>query len=327
MRVLLVCLAFVVVALPVLLWLSARRSLDIEREHTRRSEALPFVGDTAGDGLVRIPTARGTFRGRVAGLASRGPALLLLHGFPETSIMWEPLIDAARAAGFRVGAFDQRGYSPTQRPGRVEDYALPELLADALAVADALGFERFHLVGHDWGAVVGWGMAAEASGRVLSYTSLSIPHPGAILAGLGDGPAPLYQRFFRVPGLPETLFAAFDFAAMRRAVYAEMPPPVLAEYLAVFREPGALEAAFNWYRASPMDPGSGALMELEVTVPVLWIQGTGDLPFLVDPRAREAMPRFVRGPYRAESLEAGHWLMQERPDEVVALVLQHLREP
>jgi pimeloyl-ACP methyl ester carboxylesterase len=323
-RGLVLLIVLVAVGVPLVFWLSARRALDPERTHTRRTEALPFVGDTSGDGLVRIPTARGTFRGRVAGLAGSGPALLLLHGFPETSIMWEPLIEAARDAGYRVAAFDQRGYSPTLRPEGVDDYALPELLADAIAVADSVGFERFHLVGHDWGAIVGWGLAAESAQRVITYTSLSIPHPGAILAGLGDAPAPLYSRIFRLPGVPEAAFAAFDFALMKRAVYNEMPPDVLAEYLTVFREPGALRAAFQWYRASPFDPSARALPDLEVEVPVLWVWGRKDLPFLTDEKAREAMPRFVRGRYREEPLDAGHWLIQEQPDVVVRLVMEQI---
>ena len=86
----------------------------------------------------------------------KGPGLFLLHGFPVTSAMWEPLIAPAAAAGYRVIAFDQRGYSPGARPAGVDAYRVDRTLEDVLAVADAAGFERFHLVGHDWGCVVGW---------------------------------------------------------------------------------------------------------------------------------------------------------------------------
>ena len=97
-----------------------------------------------------------------------GDPVILLHGFPETSAMWTPLIEAAASDGFRVVAFDQRGYSPGARPDDVAAYAVPALVDDVLAVADALGFQRFHLVGHDWGCVVGWSVASLHPDRVTS---------------------------------------------------------------------------------------------------------------------------------------------------------------
>ena len=143
------------------LLVSSRLSLDTEYGHTRRVEMLQPLSPSTSRGLVQIRARDLSFRARVAGLGSAGPALLLLHGFPETSIMWDPLIESAESAGFRVVAFDQRGYSPLARPVGVDAYRLPELVADVFAVADAVGFERFHLVGHDWGAIVGWVRTAE----------------------------------------------------------------------------------------------------------------------------------------------------------------------
>ena len=95
------------------------------------------------------------FRARVARLNEKGPALILLHGFPETSMMWEPLLTSAANAGFRVVAFDQRGYSPLARPTGTEAYRVAELTEDLLAVADAVGFDRFDLVEINAGPVAG----------------------------------------------------------------------------------------------------------------------------------------------------------------------------
>ncbi len=175
--------------------------LDWDREHTARTDALPLLAESAGDGLVRIEAGGSVFRARVAGLRNAGPGLILLHGFPETSAMWTPLLAAAASNGFRVVAFDQRGYSPGARPDDVSSYAVPALADDVLAVADALGFRRFHLVGHDWGCVVGWSVTTQHPDRVISWAALSIPHPAALPSLGGDPPA--YIRFFQTPWLPE----------------------------------------------------------------------------------------------------------------------------
>ena len=131
-------------------------SLDWGRAHSARTQQLPLLGDSTGQGLVRIAANGLEFRARVAGLGSGGPGLVLLHGYPVTSAMWEPLLAPAAAAGYRVIAFDQRGYSPGARPEGVEAYRIDRMVEDVVAVADAAGFEDFHLVGHDWGCVVGW---------------------------------------------------------------------------------------------------------------------------------------------------------------------------
>lgn len=315
------CVAGVVVV-------GARASLDRRLLHTQRTAELPVLAVGQSEGLVRIPTEPGdlVFRARVAGLDNDGPALLLLHGFPETSIMWTPLIQAASAAGFRVAAFDQRGYSPGARPDGPSEYTVPTLEADALAVADALGFDRFHLVGHDWGSIVGWVLAAQRPDRVISWASLSIPHPGAILAARADGGEPFYVSLFRRPGIVETLFTFNGLSLMRGVVYPEMPPDDLAEYMAIFSEPGALTAALNWYRASPRGRPPWGLDGAPVAQPSLYVYGNRDMPVFVGPAVQAEHPRFVHGPLTVVELDAGHWLIQERTTAVVEAVMAHLSE-
>jgi pimeloyl-ACP methyl ester carboxylesterase len=313
----------VILLVPGLLLLSSWASLDRARGHGAATEALPRLSADASEGLVQIPARGMLFRARVAGLDGDGPALVLLHGFPETSMMWEPLIRAAHAAGFRVVAFDQRGYSPGARPETVDAYQLPELIADLFAVADAAGFERFHLVGHDWGSVVGWIAAGQERERVLSYASLSIPHPGAISIANADRGTPGYVRFFQMTGVPETLFTAGDLFLMQR-MYAAMPEDQRSEYLAVFAEPGALRAALNWYRARAEFLAGGEVAP-EVLQPVLYVFGRQDMPTFVRPEVRELQPRFVTGPFEEVELDAGHWLIEEEPQEVVDIVMTHLR--
>jgi pimeloyl-ACP methyl ester carboxylesterase len=314
---------FIAIGVPLLAVASAHLSLDRELHHTRATAALPLLGPGAPDGLVRIPARGFEYRARVANLSGSGSPLILLHGFPETSGMWEPLIDAAAAAGYRVVAFDQRGYSPGARPDRLEAYALPELHADVLAIADAAGFERFHLVGHDWGSVVGWSVAGGEPDRVLSWTSLSIPHGGAITAARESDEPPGYIRVLRTRGLAETLLGAFDMRLLR-AGYAEMPPALQGEYLSVLREPGALTAVIRWYRALPFEAGRDALRAGKITPPVLYVWGNQDMPVFVGPRVQSEHARFMAGPFESIELDAGHWLMQEQTEAVVSAVMTHL---
>lgn len=111
---------------------------------------------------------------------------------------------------------------------------------------------------------------------------------------------------------------------MLQRLYAAMPPDQLAEYLAVFSEPGALRAALNWYRARAAFLAGGELAG-EVVQPVLYVFGNRDMPVFVRPEVRELHPRFVTGPFEEVELDAGHWLIQEEPGKVVDAVMDHLR--
>ena len=297
---------------------SSLSSLDWERRHTKQSAALPLVG-AQNEGLVRIPARGFEFRARVAGLGRDGAGLILLHGFPETSLMFEPLITAARAAGYRVVAVDQRGYSPGARPDGVDAYLYPELVADVLAIADAVGFGRFHLVGHDWGSIVGWGVAGQNPDRVISYTAMSIPHPATLIEGMQND-MPSYIQIFNVPGLAETMFSFNGMASMHDP---NLPDALQQEYLAVFSEPGALTATLNWYRAilGSID-AAGSEFDTRVLPPVLFLWGTRE--FFVNDDVRERQRPLVRSLLELE-LDGGHSIIQEQPAAVVDATLEHMR--
>jgi pimeloyl-ACP methyl ester carboxylesterase len=323
MRILLAILALVLLGIPIAAFITARMSLNPDTPHARETRALPFITKDPRkqpDGLIQVQVKDLTFRARVAGLNNSGPNLLLLHGFPETTIMWDRLITAASSAGFRVVAFDQRGYSPDARPTAVEDYALPILVDDVRAIADRFGFDRFHLVGHDWGSVVGWNLTSREPERVLSWTSLSIPHLMAVISSQEDPKTPAYIQLFQQPGIPETLMLAFNQLFMKRVLYRGIHREHVDEYLRVFTEPGAMTAAFNWYRMTVPDYFPG-----KVSQPVLYIWGNRDLPVFVNPDVQAAHPQFLLGPFESIELSAGHWLIQEEPDRVVDAVMTHLK--
>ena len=315
-------IVFLIVGAPLVLWLSATTSLDRTLSHTAATSALPSFADQS-NGLVRINTGKYTFRARVAGFGGTRGNLILLHGFPETSVMWIPLIDAAAMAGYQVVAFDQRGYSPGARPEETDAYVITALAGDVLDVAAVVGFETFHLVGHDWGSVVGWNLVLTDASRVKTWSSLSIPHIASFGAAIAEDPdqqqRSSYMLLFRTPWLAEQIFAFNDFELMRGVMYNEHGDAQVEEYLAVFSEPGALTGALNWYRAAGFD---APMPDLSIKLPYLFIWGNQDPA--VGRVAVEGQAQYLPEAYNELELDAGHWLMETHPELVVPAVLSHL---
>lgn len=129
--------------------------------------------------IQKIPANGLTFRCRLCGMENQGEPVIFLHGFPETSHLWERILRSFADAGYRCLAFDQRGYSPGARPEGIDRYRINAIASDAIALADGLGWPKFHLVGHDWGSGCGWTIAQLYPERVASWSALSIPHLGA----------------------------------------------------------------------------------------------------------------------------------------------------
>ncbi len=325
-KVALLLVAGLLILAIILLVIGSLLSLDWSRSHRAATNQLPELDDLRGDGLARVSANGYEFRARVAGRNNSGPALLLLHGFPVTSAMYTPLIDATAAAGYRVVAFDQRGYSPGARPADLQAYELPHLVADALGIADAMSFDQFHVVAHDWGSAVGWLLALQHSDRVLSYTSLSIPHVAAFQAGLIDDPdqrrRSRYMIFFRMPWLPELAFTFNRLGLLRSAIYPQMSEAERVEYLSVFAEPGAMTAALNWYRAPSDAEDITRVTDPMLKIPFLFIWGNQD--GAVSRNSVDGQRPFIKGEFRELELDAGHWLMEERSDVVVPEILSFL---
>lgn len=292
--------------------------------HSAATKTLPLF-DPSRKGLVRIRASGMEFRARVAGFDNPdGEGVILLHGFPETSIMWDSMLDRLAKAGYRVVAFDQRGYSPGARPFLVRSYGTGRLASDVMAVAGAVGFDRFHVIGHDFGGAIAWIVADRYPQEVLSLTALSMPHPGALSEALEDPDAQWlhssYVLMHWVPLLPELVFG-FDRAAyLRHLKWETHPPEQVKEYTAVFSEYGALRGALNWYRAfrfAPRDPLR------KISQPTLFMWGNEDPAF--SRLAAETTANHVEGPFRFHRLSAGHSLLLELPDQVGDEVLSHLK--
>jgi pimeloyl-ACP methyl ester carboxylesterase len=268
-------------------------------------------------------------RGLTFDLAVDGPedgaAVLLLHGFPQHSGEWDEILPSLHAAGLRSYALNQRGYSPGARPSSVEDYRMAECVADAAAVLDALGVDAAHVVGHDWGALVAWHLAARHPDRVHTLTALSLPHPAAMAHALSTDSdqrdRSSYIRLFQQADKAEQVLLADDAAALR-GMLAGVGAGRVDAYAGPMREPAALTAALNWYRAMSREDLAGTG---PVTVPTTYVWSDGDIA--VGRTTAEACAAHVTGDYRFVTLSGvTHWIPDEAPAAVAEAVLARIAD-
>ncbi len=258
-----------------------------------------------------------------------GEIVLLLHGFPQTPQSWDRVAPHLHAAGYRTLAPAQRGYSPGARPVGRRAYAVDELVEDARALIDAAGVQRAHVVGHDWGAAVAWGLAAAHPDRVASLTALSVPHTAAFLRAMVRGPQlphSWYMLAFQVPGLAERAVGPGTPGGRRRFTgvlrRAGMPGDSVQRSATVLADPGAFTAALGWYRAIPF--GDPKDIRAKITVPTTFVWSDGDS--YVTRAAATACGRFVEAPYRFEILRGvDHWIPEKAADLVSPIVVEQLR--
>jgi pimeloyl-ACP methyl ester carboxylesterase len=260
--------------------------------------------------------------------------VVLLHGFPELSHSWRHQLPALAAAGYHAVAPDLRGYGDSDRPAAVEEYAAPKLVGDVAGLIRALGHDSAHVVGHDWGGSLAWGLAGNMPEMVRSLTILNAP-PGPVSARLrredpDQQARSWYMLLFQFPGVAETWLSADDFANLRRFVFETaapdaFPPEDRRLFIEALERDGALTAALNYYRANmppaswlrdPPDPP-------QVTVPTMIIWGEADAN--MGPELLRRSAATVTGPLRVERLPGvSHWVQQEAPDRVNELLVDFL---
>ncbi|GAA4474085.1 alpha/beta hydrolase [Rhodococcus olei] len=251
-----------------------------------------------------------TFDVEIAGPPD-GTPVVLLHGFPETSHCWHPVLPALTAAGYRTIAPNQRGYSPGARPVGVEHYTVDRLVDDVLGLLDTLGIESAHLVGHDWGAAVAWSTAAHHPDRIDTLTAVSVPHPAAFGWALReDADQQARSRYigvFRQGDSAERILLADDGRRLRE-VYAGVDASLVDAHVGLLTQPGALTAALSWYRAM----GRGFASTPAVSVPTTYVWSTGDEA--LGRAGAERCGEFVTGPYRFLELDGvSHWVPEQAP--------------
>jgi pimeloyl-ACP methyl ester carboxylesterase len=254
--------------------------------------------------------------------------VVLLHGFPQSAQSWTGVSRRLLAAGYRVIAPDQRGYTPQARPRSRRAYRLDELVADVVALVDAAGAGRVHLVGHDWGGGVAWMVAATRPDRLRTLTIVSAPHPRAVVKAMLTSRQLLqawHVMFFQLPWLPEAAFRSrrgrLATALLKRSGLGDHLARAYADRLT--SDPGALAGALRWYRALPLDTLTG-LRTGAVTVPTTYVWSTGDVA--IGRRAAELTGRWVTGPFDFTVLQGvSHWIPEQAPAELAAHILARIR--
>ena len=185
-----------------------------------------------------------------------GPPVLLIHGFPDSSRLWRHQVRALVDAGFRAIAPDLRGFGDSDRPAEVEAYRIRHSVADMVAVLDALEVERAHVVCHDWGAAVGWGLAGLEGERVDRFASLSVGHPNmGRWPSLEQREKGWYTLLFQFEGVAEELLQRDDWRLFREWSRGDGDGD---RHVADLARPGALTAGLNWYRANARPESAAA---------------------------------------------------------------------
>ncbi|WP_395322505.1 alpha/beta fold hydrolase [Variovorax sp. UC74_104] len=255
------------------------------------------------------------------------PLVILLHGFPEHWGAWRRQIQPLVDAGWRVAVPDQRGYGTSAKPAGVGSYALDTLADDVMGIARALDAPRFSLVGHDWGGMVAWHLAAREATAIERLVILNAPHPATFFSFALTHPLQMlrssYVGFFQMRWVPEAVLRANDFALLQAALTRSSRAGTfgedqLAGYRAAWAEPGALRAMLDWYRAMPF--AQPCTDEIEAPVRIVW----GDADSALEPGLAEAALPYCRNGEVVHLPHASHWLHHEEPQKVSSLLLEFL---
>lgn len=252
-----------------------------------------------------------------------GPAVLLLHGFPDSSYLWRHQIPTLVSAGYRAIAPDLRGFGESDKPSEVEAYALPALIGDVVAILDQLGIERPHFVAHDWGAALAWVLAGMYPQRVERLAALSVGHLNSFAdAGIAQREKSWYMLLFQFRGIAEEVLQRHEWRLFREWTRDH---PEAAHWISDLSRPGALTAGLNWYRAN-VAPES-MLAEPQpfpaVRAPTLGVWSSKDA-YLTEAQMVHSREH-VTGRWRYERIEgASHWLQLDQPEQLNRLLIEFL---
>ncbi|WP_374352827.1 alpha/beta fold hydrolase [Chitinimonas sp.] len=252
----------------------------------------------------------------------KGPAVLLLHGFPDSHAVWRKQIDPLVAAGFRVIAPDLRGFGDAPRPEGVAEYGLSKSVGDMVGLLNALNIDKANVIGHDWGAALAWGLAQYQPERVAKLAVLSVGAPGTgAFDTIEQREKSWYFNFFQFEGVAEANLKQNDWALFRQLMRNEGDVDAAVRN---FSRPGALTAGLNWYRAN-LKPSLRDLTphpSPKVKCATLGIWSDGD-HYLTEAQMQASAQ--VAANWRYEKMNgAGHWMMLEQPERLNRLLVGFL---
>ncbi len=248
-----------------------------------------------------------------------GPDVILLHGFPDSSLIWRNQIPALVQAGYRVIVPDLRGSGESEAPTGRANYKLAILINDVIGLMDGLGIGKARLVGHDWGAILGWHVALAHPERVDRYVAMSVGHPTSYRKGGFEQKVRSWYAFaFQIPVIPDVVTKAFDWAF---AKLLSQNHPELVNWKDDKGRPGRLSAGINWYRANMVHMLFGKTGHAKV--PVLGIWSDGD--YFLTENQMKLSTLYVDAPWRYERIDnSTHWIQVDQPDRLNALLVGYL---
>jgi pimeloyl-ACP methyl ester carboxylesterase len=264
------------------------------------------------------------------------PAVILLHGFPESHRTWREVAPRLQDEFFLVMP-DQRGFAGSDLPQDVDQYRTETLIDDIFGLADALGLEQFSLVGHDWGGAIAWGAALRGDPRLTRLAIINAPHPvifqKSLIESEDQRAASQYITAFRAPGFDKMVEAKgfdwfFDTTFSRHVDVTTVPAAERQQYIADWSQPGSFNAMLNWYRGSKVVvPPPGIVVPLPdwllhafpaVKVPTLVVWGMKDAALL--PLQLSGLEELVEDLTIERLPDAGHFAPWEAGDQVAALL-------
>ena len=269
-------------------------------------------------------------RFHVAECGSGDKLALCLHGFPECWYSWREQLPLLARLGYRAWAPDLRGYGKSDRPARVEDYAIETLLEDVAGLIDAAPARETVLIAHDWGGILAWAFAMRRSRPLANLVVMNLPHPACLdreLRRWRQLRRSWYAFLFQLPRLPEALMRARDYRAIGEAFRGSavdkmrFPDEVLQVYRENAARPGALTAMVNYYRAYGRG-GGGARQRARgyplIDVPTLLLWGEEDIALCKE--TTYGTEQYVRDLTVRYLPRVSHWVQQEAPETVNAML-------
>ena len=255
--------------------------------------------------------------------------VILLHGFPESSYVFRNMIEDLASLGYYCIAPNMRGYSSNARPKGRKNYSIKYLVNDVLEIAKSANKKQFHLVGHDWGSAIGWQVVHDHPELITSWTGISVPHPQSFFEAILNDPdqkkRSKYINLFQLPFLPEYKMKSKDFKLLRK-LWSKQSEDEIENYLSILKEPGALTAILNYYRAGYKTikrAGSEQVLG-DINVPTLFIWGNKDIA--VGPVSVEGSHKYMKGDYTFLELDGGHWLIQTHYLKVKEAIVGQLKK-
>ncbi|PPA70145.1 alpha/beta fold hydrolase [Jeotgalibacillus proteolyticus] len=269
-----------------------------------------------------------TLHTATAGL-KEGPLAILLHGFPEFWYGWRKQIEPLVNEGYRVVIPDQRGYNLSDKPEGVESYQLNVLRDDIVGIIRYFNREKSVIIGHDWGGIVAWHLAATKPEYVEKLLILNSPHTGIMKKGIMKNPLQIFKSsyilFFQIPELPEKMLSANQYKSLRKSLtdssdHETFDEKELKHYTKAWSQPEAITSMLNWYRALRFEADSPST--IDVPVKIIW--GYRD-SFLSKELAEESAKQCTNADIVL--VDATHWVHVEQPEIVNKFMLQFLSAP